>query len=98
MIFAESDDGKWFKENVAEGQWHLNKETFEIKYHPKHKAQVECMVATCRKDDKVLGLIVQIRKISAKYKKEMYEFAIKTILSDTLLEKYFGIEELEIPF
>ena len=98
MIFTESDEGRWNIGASEEGDWFLKKEKFKIKYHPEHTATVVCMVASCEYESSVVSIIVQIRKIKAKYKKEEYEYAIKTILSDKILLKYFGIEELEIPF
>lgn len=98
MIFIESDEGRWNIDSSGEGDWCLKKEKFKIKYHPEHTATVVCMIASCEYEGSVVSIIVQIRNIDAEYKRDEYEYAIKTILSDKILLKYFGIEELEIPF
>jgi len=98
MLFSQGDTGRWIKGCCDKGDWTLERQCFFIKYHPQHTALVTCVVGSCVYEGTTIGLMVQIREIIADYKRSTYEFAIKTILSDTLLKKHFGIQEIEIPF
>lgn len=99
MIFQdENDTHAYIKGDTKNGHWSIEKNIFVVPYHPKYSAAVECVVGVCKDLDKVLGIFVQIRSIKSRYKKEEYLYAIKIILSEMLLEKYFEIEDLEIPF
>ncbi len=82
----------------GDGDWELELGSYVIPYHPKHAAIVECMLAVCRRGSKVVGLMADIRNITAAYKKEEYDFAIRVVLWEVLLDKFFEDEDMEIPF
>ena len=82
----------------GDGDWSIEKHQFDVPYHPKNNAEVSCVVGVCRKEKKVVGIIATVRNISAPYKFEKYEYSIRLILHELVLIRFFGKDEIEIPF